>query len=552
MNVICVIKKLSQTVISRLWKKIPGGGESCAGHQRLSGANRGLEPTSGPTKEGGLVVRGCDEFIFGEKRNQFTQVLFWGVLLVPFIAACTSSPKPRSASLNFETPDRWSVPASTNQVINEWWATFGSSNITQLVIEALHQNHDLEIAAARLAAAEAEAKIAGADLTPSLGLGFAGNRAQQNFIGFPIPGSSGNVLTTRSTTYGVAFNSSWELDLWGRIRSGKTAAIAGVEAAENDLHGARNSIAAQTFKAWLAVIGSAQQLSLSEKTVRSYTATANQIRERYLAGLRSSLDLRLADTTLSSAQATLGDRQRQFDRTIRQFEILLGRYPSGATATETGFPTIMPDIPAGLPSELLSRRPDLTAAERRLAAADARLYQAKASLLPRISLTASGGTSTAELADLISSDFGVWTLAANITQPLLQGGRLRAGVNLAEARARQALAEYQKTALIAFAEVETALVSEQYLLSRETDLVRAADQAKAALRLAQDRYVSGVEPFLTVLESQRRAFEAESLLIAVNRQRIENRVDLHVALGGGFEEKTRTESTSKSDTERSL
>ena len=514
-------------ILPKAWKEVLGGGETPG--------VRDTRQTSAPNGVG-----------------QFNLVLLWSLLLGPLLAACTSSPKDRSANISFETPEQWSTRAATNQVINEWWATFGSSNITQLVIEALHHNHDLEIAAARLAAAEAEARIAGAELTPSLGIGFDANRGQRNFIGFPIPGSDSNVLTTQSTAYGVAFNSSWELDLWGRIRSGKTAATADAEAAEHDLRGARYSIAAQTVKAWLTVIESVQQLSLAQKTVQSYKVTANQIRERYLAGLRSSLDLRLADTTLSSAQATLGDRQRQFDRAIRQLEILLGRYPSGTAATEADFPTRLPSIPAGLPSELLARRPDLKAVEQRLAAADARVFQAKASLLPRISLTASGGTSTAELVDLISSDFGVWTLAGNMTQPLLQGGRLRAGVHLAKARARQAMAQYQKSALAAFAEVESALAAEQYLQSRETNLARATDQAKSALRLARDRYVSGVEPFLSVLESQRRAFDAESLLIAVKRQRIENRVDLHVALGGGFEEDLRNESTSRSDNKLSL
>ncbi|MDA1272480.1 MAG: TolC family protein [Verrucomicrobia bacterium] len=461
--------------------------------------------------------------------------LFVVLLSAPLFTSCSSPQKRKNVQLDFETPGTWSsAGVSAEPVVDDWWSNLGSSNLSEVVIEALNRNHDLEIAAARLAAAEAEARIAGAELMPSLGLGFDANRSQRNFIGFPIPGSDRNILTTRSTSYGVALNSSWELDLWGRVRSGKRAAAADVQASEFELRGARQSIAAQAVKAWLAVAESSQQMRLATQTAQSHQATVNQIRERYRRGLRSSLDFRLAETALSSAQAALAERERLLDRATRQFQILLGRYPSGTTQQEDLFPEVISSVPAGLPSDLLNRRPDLVAAEQRLAAADARLFQAKASLLPRISLTASGGTSTADLADLISSDFGVWALAGNLSQPLLQGGRLRAGVNLAVARTRQALANYRKTALTAFAEVETALAAENYLSNREKTLVSATNQAQAALRLSHERYTAGVEPFLVVLESERRAFEAEGLLIAVRRQRIENRVELHVALGGGF------------------
>jgi outer membrane protein, multidrug efflux system len=183
---------------------------------------------------------------------------------------------------------------------------------------------------------------------------------------------------------------------------------------------------------------------------------------------------------------------------------------------------------------LLERRPDLIAAERRLEASDARWAQARASLYPRISLTASGGTRTRELADLVSSDFSVWTLAANLAQPIFEGGRLRAGVDLAKARSGEAAAQYSGAVLRAFMEVESALRAEQLLAEREGHLEKATREAQAALRLARQRYASGLEDFVTVLEAQRRVLEAEGQLISVRRLRLDTRVDLHLALGGGF------------------
>jgi outer membrane protein TolC len=161
--------------------------------------------------------------------------------------------------------------------------------------------------------------------------------------------------------------------------------------------------------------------------------------------------------------------------------------------------------------------------------------QSKAALLPRLSLTASGGTSTEELADLLSGSFKVWTIAANLTQPIFEGGKLRGGVDRSKARTQEALANYQSAVLRAFAEVESALASEQFLAKREADLTVAATQSAAALRLARLRYQAGLDNFIVVLEAQRRSLEADTQLVSVRRQRLDNRADLHLALGGGFD-----------------
>ena len=174
-------------------------------------------------------------------------------------------------------------------------------------------------------------------------------------------------------------------------------------------------------------------------------------------------------------------------------------------------------------------------AERRLAATTARVKEAKAALFPRIALTTSGGGTSAELEDLLSSQFNVWAIAGNFAQPIFQGGRLRANVRLNEARAREALENYAATALQAFAEVENALANEGLLRARALNLAEAEQESTAALKLAEERYRSGLEDFVTLMEAQRRAFESQSQLLAVRRELLSNRIDLHLALGGGFQ-----------------
>jgi NodT family efflux transporter outer membrane factor (OMF) lipoprotein len=342
------------------------------------------------------------------------------------------------------------------------------------------------------------------------------------------------VLTTVSTNFGVSFDLTWEADLWGRLRSGERAALADFQSQAADLRGAQLSLAGQTVKAWFAVAEAEQQLQLAEATVDSFGTSTEQVRARFEQGLRPSLDVRLALSSLANAQALQAQRRQQLDAAVRQIEVLLGRYASGDLVG----PSVLPDtpraIPGGLPAELVSRRPDLVAAERRVAATGQRLQVARAELYPRISLTGATGTATGALADLVNGDFSVWSLVANLVQPLFQGGRLRAGIDRAEARAAEELALYANTALVAFSEVETALAAEQLLADREGFLETSAEQSRAAEDIADDRYRAGLGDYIAVLESQRLALQAEGDLISARRLRLENRVDLYLALGGGF------------------
>jgi len=432
-----------------------------------------------------------------------------------------------------ETPGSWAAGANDGDVTGAWWKSFESPELDAVIREALENNRDLLAAAARVEAAAADARIAGAELIPSVSGTTDARRNKQNFVGLPIPGG-GNVLTTHASTFNLTFITSWELDLWGRIRAGKRAADQEFEATLADLRGARQSLAAQAARAWIASVEAKRQLELTKRTIQSFRATEALVKRRYEEGLRSSLDLRLASASVANAEALMETRTQALESSRRRLEILLGRYPSGKHAAISNLPTMPKNVPAGLPADLLARRPDLVAAKLRLLAADSRIAGARAGLLPRISLTAQGGTATAELSDLLSSDFSVWTLAGNLAQPIIDGGRLREGVKLAGARARQAGAAYGSAALQAFGEVETALASESILARRETRLQVAREHTTAAHNLASERYSEGLESFAIVLETQRRLLDAESQALAVQAQRLDNRVNLHLALGGGF------------------
>jgi NodT family efflux transporter outer membrane factor (OMF) lipoprotein len=406
-----------------------------------------------------------------------------------------------------------------------------------LVHEALVANHDLQAAAARLEQAQEVARIAVADLQPQVGAGLSAARQRQVFVGFPIPGSAGNVLSTQSTRYGVSLDATWEVDLWGRLRAGARAAVADAQAVAADVRGARLSLASQTARAWFAAVEAAEQRRLARATASSRQESAAAVRVRYEQGLRPALDLRLALSQQAEAAAAVQQRQAQLDLVVRQLEALLGRYPGGALEGRleaASLPALPPPVPAGLPAEVFGRRPDLVAAERRLAAAAQRRQAARRALYPRLTLTAAGGTASDQLGDLLDGDFRVWSLVAGLTQPLFQGGRLRAGVRRAQAAEEEALASWAGAALRAFAEVESALAVAGALAAREQLLAASAQQLGAARQLAGERYRSGVGDYLTLLESESREHAARSALLSVRRQRLDNRIDLHLALGGGF------------------
>ena len=465
----------------------------------------------------------------------FSLLLLFSLLIG--LSACFRSVSVTPRKAEVAMPEEWIAgEPDFGSVRDRWWESFEDPGLEATILEALKNNHDLRAAAARMEAAAVEARIAGGDLLPNVGFSLTRTQQRLNFIGFPFPGAEGRVPKATFGTLAASFDVSWEADLWGRIGSGELRALALAQAERAEWDAARLSMAAQTGQTWFACTEARRQIELAQDTAESYQRSVRWIRNRYEMGVRPALDLRLALSDLASAEALQDQYQEQYQRLVRQLETLLGRYPAGRLVGADRLPPLPSSVPAGLPSQLVSRRPDLIAAEKRLLAAEAQLFQSKASLYPQLSLTASGGTSTKTLVDLLDGNFSVWSLIGNVIQPIFQGGKLRRGTELAEIRSGEAVEVFTAVLLRAFAEVESALAAEEALGDRLVDLKEAAQQARAALKLAEGRYARGLGNVLAVLASRRQLVNVESQILTVRRMRLDNRVNLYLALGGGFEE----------------
>lgn len=459
-------------------------------------------------------------------------------------AGCTAiSPKSRMGEIDMNVPGTWAASKEGSSGVDSAWVVrFKDRRLNELVDEALRNNRDLKAAAARVERARGRAREAGAAGNPYSDLTFQGVRSKRNFIGFPLggPGAGADAgpSSSLSNVFDLTLDIRWEADVWGRIAAGKSAAQAQFEAAVQDERAARASLAANVARAWFALLEAESQVRLAKEAQQVFEQTAQAVRERFKAGEEqggAAANLRLAETDVASARAAMADRQQQAETAKRQLEVLVGRYPAGAVGSSVELPAVPPSPPVGLPSELLQRRPDVLAAERRFASAGKSLTEAKRALFPRLSLTANSGTSSGDLSELLNSDFGVWQLAGNVVQPVLAGGQLRAQADIRRADEREALATLQQSVLQAFAEVETALVSDRMLAQRERALADAARLAGEADTAARADYKDGIGDMLTVLTAQSRRITARSQLITVHRLRLDNRVNLHLALGGDYQ-----------------
>lgn len=439
-------------------------------------------------------------------------------------AGCVHVSEPDEKSLSVAVPDRWGEAGQTGAP-DGWLADFGDPQLEKLVGEALAENLQLQAAVARLDQAMALARIEGADRWPTLSLSGNAQRQMTNSLSDPP-------LRTRSDRFGLDVVASWELDLWGRIRAGSEAAGAEALAAASDFRGVQLSLASRVAQAWFSAIEARQQESLARETVTSFESNLATVEERFERGLSPALDLRLTRANVASARSTLAVQERLADTAVRQLEVLLGRYPAGEAEVSGSLPGLEEGIPAGLPSELLARRPDIQASARRLMASDARLQESERALLPSINLTGSYGRASRDLDNLLENSFDVWSLVGGLTAPLFQGGRLRANVDRSEAALAEALASYRDTALTAFREVETALAGEVYLRSQLEALEIAAEESTGAQELAEERYARGLVNIITVLESQRRAFNSRSAVLAAENLLLQNRLSLYLSLGG--------------------
>lgn len=436
------------------------------------------------------------------------------------------------AAIEEIAPAAWTAPGALKAVgADGWLGEFASAELSRLVREAQAANPDLKAAAARVEQARAQLGIATAPLLPVLGGNFGASRAQrpgdQRFPG----------LGQRANRFTLDADIAWEPDLWGRLADERRASRAQLSASDADYQAARLSLAANTVKAVVTLTAARLQTDLARQNVEARRIQLQLLEKRLDGGFdaeRAVLDVSLSRADLARAESDLSTEKQALDAARRALEALLGRYPAGREDGLSRLPEPRRGVPAGLPATLLSRRPDLLAAENRLFASLHQESAARKALLPGVRLTGDRGYSSQQLEDLISTPSTVWTIASQVTQPLFQGGRLAAGIKLARARYDEALNQYAAAAITAFQEVETALAAERYLAEQQEQLRRALEQAALSEKLALGQYERGLVDVLTLLDSRQRAFEAGRALIATRAQRLRNRADLHLALGGGF------------------
>ncbi len=422
------------------------------------------------------------------------------------------------------------------QLEDRWWEVFGDAELNQLVEDVLANNLDIKKATAAILEVRAQLVQTRADRFPSVSLQ-AGAERQRRPEGVAVPGQP--VTPDReSTTYGVSLPASFEIDLWGRLARAEEAAKAGLLQAEENRLTVAQTVVAETIILYLRMESIERGIQITNQLTGTRRRSFTIVQSRYERGLTSVLDVRQARRTLARAEAILPSLRQDLGTTQQQLAVLLGRYPTTGPARaqpEDYFKRLDP-VPPGLPSELLLRRPDIRAAEAQLQALSAQVGVSKASRFPRITLTGAYGYASDELNGLFTPESELWNIALGIAQPLFDAGKLKAGQRAAEARYQQGVAEYAKSVLNAFAEVESAFLTREEQLKRRDHIVSFVKDARATQRIAENRYERGLIDYITVLDAQQTRFEAERDLLEVDLTILTNRVTLHRALGGGWAE----------------
>lgn len=450
------------------------------------------------------------------------------LLVATALSACAIGPDYQRPVL--ELPQ---AAANVAPVTADWWQGFADPVLNATIDEALRYNRDLVQAAARVEEAEAAAGIARASLLPEVNgsVSSARSRASLYSSGAGALGNSRQAM----------LNASWELDVWGKLRREREAALADVSASANLLAAARLSLSSQVAKTYFQLASYDAQLASARGTLQSREESLALRKKRFNGGMTSELELRQAEAEAAAARAVVPQLAQAVTQTEHALAVLLGRSPRAIAANVArgkGLAALAepPQIPAALPSDLLLRRADVAAAESRLVAANARIGVARAAYFPSISLSAGLGSVSSSLSDLFSGPAQTWNFAAGLTAPIFNAGRIAAGVDVANARQKQALAGYEKAVQQAFADTLDALSAVS--AARETEAAQQAQLTalREALRLARLRYDNGYSSYLDVLDAERGVFQVEQALSSARLARLSAVVSLYAALGGGWQQ----------------
>jgi multidrug efflux system outer membrane protein len=465
-----------------------------------------------------------------------TRSLSWVLAVVALAASCTVGPDYERPDVSDVTPASWRWKSAEPREAadkGEWWRLLGDPVLDALVAESLAENQDLRSAVARVDGARASARIAKSEFFPWLSVGALYRReATSGNLPTPIPVA---VPAGHVSTYSIPVDLSYEIDLWGRVRRSFEAAGARAEATVADYQNVRLALTADVAANYLQVRALDAEIALLERAAELRSDEVRIAQARFDAGSVPEIDLAQAQLELSSARVLLADAQRRRELAFDALALLCGKSP-GAFELPDGVAPVEPlVVPAGLPSSLLERRPDVAAAERRLAAANARIGQAEAAWFPALSLTGQAGFLSDEADELFSADSRVWSITPSVSLPLFTGGRTQAEVEQAEALYEESLADYRHVVLRAFKDVEDAL-AEVALRATEAE---ATDEALVSARrvtvLARARYEAGHSPYLEFVEAERGELERERARIQVGYQRHAASIGLVKALGGAWE-----------------
>ena len=417
-----------------------------------------------------------------------------------------------------------------------WREFFPDGRLQALIATALDNNRDLRTAALRIEEARATYRVTRADRLPNLNAGLTGTRARTP--GFLNPATGEPAIAERFDA-GLSL-SAFELDFFGRVRSLSDAALATYLASDEARQAAQISIVAEVAKAYFTERAFAEQLALAQRTYEARRRTFELTQQRLEAGASSLLDLRSNETLMETARASALALARQRAQAANALTLLVGAPPAQPAAETAGTMAddaridAMSAVPAGLPSDLITRRPDIRAAEQRLIAANANIGAARAAFFPRISLTAAIGSASPEFSQLFDGGNDTWSFVPQLTLPIFDAGRNRANLTLSEVRRNIAVADYERTIQAAFREVADALAARSYL-GDQVAAQRAIQDAQAErLRLLTLRFENGVASSLDVLDAQRELFSAEQELVQARLLRTTSAIDLYRALGGGL------------------
>ncbi|MFN3314273.1 MAG: efflux transporter outer membrane subunit [Hyphomonas sp.] len=412
----------------------------------------------------------------------------------------------------------------------DWLEQFDDPVMTALVAEALAANPTLESRAASMRASAALARSTRARRVPSLSgsLTLGGN--SQVFEG------AGGSTRFTDAIYGVGLDASWEPDLWGRVGNAIARSDAELAASAADFAAAELSVTAQTAIAWLGLNEALAQERIAVLTYEARDRALELTERRVRIGVAGALELRTARSALAQAEASIAARRQLSTQAARRLEVLLGRYPAAEITAPAILPMLEPLSVQGNPALLLSRRPDIAAFEARVVSAGLRAEEARLALLPSLRLTGSAGTNSADLADALDPSLIAARLVGSLSQPIFNGGSLRAQQEAAIAQARAAMANYASAALDAWREVENALTADILLAQQEDAQGRAVEEARFAEEIAERQYASGTVSIFNLIDAQTRRLTAESQYVSARADRAINRINYHLALGGGVPE----------------